>query len=214
MLACSGAFFLPTPRVLLLCLTATLVAAAPALAYTSGGTFVVKSNGLTLVDNGAVVCHGLTGNGVGGGCLPFPTPDPTAEGGFVGVVDDAAGDQVAFQVCIDNNGDGVCGGPATDPKCRDQIFFSHADDGRFFNPLGPLPTSTLRGCADAFQGYVVLLCQGVHDDPAAGPHTHRLTSGTIFAATQGSGYGDFCGGNGGGTSGGFVDAAAKAYRVA
>lgn len=185
---------------------------APALAgYTAGGTFVVKSGGLTVVDNGGVVCDGLTGSGVGGGCLPFPILDPAASGAFIGVTDDAAGAHVAFQVCIDNNGDGVCGGLQPDGVCVDQIFFSHADGGAFFNPLGPLPTRTLDGCAGAFQGYVVLLCQGEHNDPQAGPHSHAVTQGTIAFAPDGSGYGDFCGG--GGAAGGGSPAAAKAYTV-
>lgn len=204
-------------RSLGLVLLASLVALAPAVvAYTEGGTFVVKAEGVTVVDDGAVICRGLGGNGVGGGCLPLPLPGTTREGGFVAVVDDAAGLDVAFQVCLDNNGDGVCGGPQpVDGRCRDQIFFSHAEGGRFFNALGPLPTTTLKDCPKAFQGYVVLLCQGVHDTAEAGPHQHDVTSGRIFATNSGSGFGDFCGGNGGGAAGpaGFVDAAAKAYRV-
>lgn len=202
-------------RVLLGLLVLTL-ASAPALAgYTAGGTFVVKSGDDTLLDNGGAICRGLTGSGVGGGCLPFSRDE---RGAFIGVADGAAGREVAFQVCIDNNGDGVCGGPTQpdstgEASCQDQIFFSHADGGKFFNPLGPLPTSSLRGCPKAFQGYVVLLCQGEHVD-AAGPHTHRVTEGTIALAPFGSGYGDFCGGGfGGGTPAGFVNAAAKAYRV-
>lgn len=185
-----------------------LALTGPALAgYTLGGTFVVKTQSGTLVDNGAVVCQGMNGDGVGGGCLPFP-----ADGrlGFVGVVDDSAGSEVAFQVCIDNNGDGICGGPQS-AECPDQIFFSHADGGKFFNPLGPLPTKTL--CAQGHQGYVILLCTGEHQDETL-PHTHSLTQGLIYPASNGSGYGNFCGGGGTGTPTGIErDAVAKAYKV-
>jgi hypothetical protein len=201
---------------ILLGLLLTTALAAPAFAgYTAGGTFVVKSDGQTIVDNGGAICQGLTGSGVGGGCLPFPLADPTGQAGaFIGVRDDAAGASVAFQVCIDNNGDGICGGqPLPTEPCRDQIFFSHSDGGRFFNALGPLPTTSLKGCPNAFQGYVVLLCQGEHNDREAGPHSHTLTTGTIKLMRDGSGYGDFCGGGFGGSAGGFVNTAAKAYKV-
>ena len=190
-----------------------VVSTALAGGYVSGGTFVIKTNGLTPVDNGGVVCQGMDGSGVGGGCLPFPVAGPGTPGGFVGVNDNNAGNAVAFQVCIDNNGDGICGGPQTNDRCRDQIFFSHADGGAFFNPLGPLPTGPREGCLNAFHGYIVLLCEGEHNDGKSTPHTHTLTTGTIFAATQGSGYGNFCGGGGAGTPAGDTNTAAKAYRV-
>jgi hypothetical protein len=199
-------------------LTITLALAATAVAgnYTTGGTFVVKSGDVTIVDNGGAICSGLSGGGIGGGCLPFPIFQPGRDGGaFVAVNDASAGQHVAFQVCIDNNGDGICGGQflPNDP-CPDQIFFSHANGGVFHDPLGPLPTKPLAGCHNAFPGYVVLLCQGEHNDPISGPHTHTLSSGQIYAATNGTGYGDFCGGNGGGTPTGInTNTAAKAYRV-
>lgn len=197
---------------LLVGILSLLVATSAASAYVSGGTFVVKTQYGTIVDNGGAVCKGLTGDGYGGGCLPFPQ-EGTREGAFIGVRDDAAGKAVAFQVCIDNNGDGVCGGQfSPDEKCRDQIFFSHSDGGRFFNPLGPLPTRGLAGCP-TFQGYVVLLCTGAHDDRELGTHSHTLTSGVIQFAPFGSGYGDFCGGGGAGGEPGLVNAAAKAYEV-
>ena len=197
-------------------LLVTLLAASPALAgYVGGGTFVVKTQFGTIVDNGGVVCQGTNGDGVGGGCLPFPDASSGREGGFVRVADGSAGHEVAFQVCIDNNGDGICGGPQTEGPCRDQIFFSHDDQGRFFNPLGPLPTSRLRECTQngGHNGYVVLLCQGAHEVNGSS-HTHSLSSGSIGLADLGEGYGDFCGGGfGGGTPTGFVNAAAKAYQV-
>lgn len=196
-------------------LATVLCLATPAFAgsYLAGGTFVVKNEFGTVLDNGGVVCTDLAGNGVGGGCLPFPKG---AEG-FVHVYDNLAGRDVAFQVCIDNNADGICGGPQLDERCRDQIFFSHADGGAFFNPLGPLPAGFLRGCGVGapHAGYVVLLCQGVHDDAQLGPHEHRLSAGQIGLASFGTGYGDFCGGGfGNGTIDGFEEAAAKAYVVA
>ena len=193
----------------------TLLAASPAFAgYTAGGTFVVKTQFGTLLDNGGVVCEGTNGDGVGGGCLPFPDASSGREGGFVRVMDDSAGHEVAFQVCIDNNGDGVCGGPQAGERCRDQIFFSHNDEGKFFNPLGPLPTSFREGCEHngGHNGYVVLLCQGAHEVGGAS-HTHSLSSGRIGLAGSGAGYGDFCGGGFGGTAGGEVNAAAKAYTI-
>jgi hypothetical protein len=196
-----------------LLLLTSLAASSLAGTYVAGGTFVVKAEVGTLLDNGGVVCEGTDGDGVGGGCLLFPSEG--REGGFVGVLDDEAGTDVAFQVCIDNDGDGICGGPQpADGRCFDQIFFSHDDEGRFFNPLGPLPTSFLEGCAGGFPGYVVLLCQGAHEAGGAA-HTHTLTGGSIKLMGSGSGYGDFCGGANGGAAGPFGNnpAVAKAYRV-
>ena len=217
--------------ILLLSLVTALAAPSMVGAYTGGGTFVVKTQFGTLLDNGGVVCQGTNGDGIGGGCLEFPdvptSDDGTLGGGFVQVADDSAGREVAFQVCIDNNGDGVCGGPqnavAIDSpsgglggaRCPDQIFFSHDDEGKFFNPLGPLPTSLLRGCEQngGFNGYVVLLCQGAHEVGGAS-HTHAVSSGSISLARDGSGYGTFCGGGfGGAAGGGFVNAAAKGYTI-
>ena len=208
----------PRPSTLGLAALSFVLLAATALGgYTGGGTFVVKTDETgTLLDDGGVICEGTDGDGVGGGCLLFPAPgaDGSAEPRvFIQVRDDTVGPRVAFQVCIDNNGDGICGGPQTNPRCFDQIFFSHADGGKFFNPLGPLPTTFLPGCPGGFPGYVVLLCQGVHDDREQGPHQHRVTTGTIGFAIEGSGYGDFCGGGGQGGSTGNSPAVAKAYRV-
>lgn len=192
----------------------TALVAAPALAgaYVGGGTFVVRTQFGTLLDNGGVVCDGTNGDGTGGGCLPFPKF--AREGGFVRVHDAQAGREVAFQVCIDNNGDGICGGPQGDDRCRDQIFFSHDDSGRFFNPLGPLPTSRLADCpTSGHDGYVVLLCQGAHE-VGGSSHTHSVTRGSIGLSDFGAGYGNFCGGgSSNGTNDGFADAVAKAYVV-
>ena len=192
-------------------LSIVLVFAGPAFSgYTAGGTFVVRTQFGSLVDDGGVVCQGSAGDGIGGGCLPFPTD---GREGYVGVFDDSQGKEVAFQVCLDNNGDGVCGGPGrADGTCGDEIFFSHSDDGRFFNPLGPLPTTFQRGCGDgAFPGYVVLLCTGAHEVDGSA-HTHAVTQGRIELRPTGSGYGNFCGG---GASNGAAgpNVAAKAYTV-
>jgi hypothetical protein len=166
--------------------------------YVSGGTAVYRENGQTRVDDGATVCFTATNSGIGGACLPFGTPN-----GAVGVVDAVSGTEVAFQVCIDNNGDGVCTDRGQKPNgegCQDQVYFSHGDDGLFHNPLGPLPTSRAPGCATTggWNGYIVFVCEGVHTVPngtASGgqPHVHPATTGTISNAPAGTGYGNFCG---------------------
>lgn len=191
-------------------LSVVLLLAGSALSgYIGGGTFVARTQFGTLVDDGGVICQGSAGDGIGGGCLPFPTD---GQEGFVGVLDDAAGKAVAFQVCIDNDGDGICGGPGrADGTCADDISFSHTDDGRFFNALGPLPTSFLRGCRGGFPGYVVLLCAGAHEVEGSA-HSHAVTQGKIALRPTGSGFGDFCGGGGSGGAAG-PNVAAKAYRV-
>jgi hypothetical protein len=203
----------PLRTFILLATVAALVVPAVATAYVSGGTFVVKTEFGTIVDNGGVVCRGTSGDGIGGGCLPFPAGE--TRGVFIRVADDVAGAAVAFQVCIDNNGDGICGGPIQQDACQDQIFFSHNDEGRFFNALGPLPKSFLQGCAanGGFAGYVVLLCTGAHEVRGTA-HTHSLTQGAIGFAPFGTGYGNFCGGGGaGGETGLGQPAVAKAYTV-
>ena len=176
--------------------------AAPSASYTGAGITVVKEapGAEPTIDNGGVVCDASTGDGVGGACVDF--------GGGVSVVDGLGGEEVAFQVCIDNNGDGICAGGGRDGAvnpCGDLQFFSHSDDGRFFNPLGPLPSSFKTGCpGGAWNGYIVFLCEGVHNDGHA-LHVHPATSGTVTTATTGEGFGDFCGGG--------VDAAPKRYEV-
>lgn len=153
--------------------------------YVGGGAVVAKSAGEpAVVDDGAVVCSASTPS-IGGGCLPFS--------GAVSVQDAVLGSAVAFQVCIDNNGDGICGGgdASGGSACSDEQFFSHDDKGRFFNPLGPLPTTFARGCeGGAHAGYVVFICDAVHN--ADGAHLHKPTTGTITGVGEGSGFGDFC----------------------
>ncbi len=164
--------------------------------YTASGTVVVKNAGEpAAVDDGVLTCNGVTGVGIGGGCVSFsPQPDPA-----VGVTDDVSGTQVAFQVCLDNNGDSACVSPDFGP-CADEIFFSHDDGGRFFNPLGPLPPNFKAGCPGGpWPGYVVFLCTAVHvaanGSTAGSPHTHPATEGTIVTTTTGTGFGNFCGGS-------------------
>lgn len=156
--------------------------------YTSGGTVVARNNGEPAVDEGTMLCNGGDNVGVGGFCTSFGGGDAMA------VFDDVAGTDVAFQVCIDNNGDGTCTSPDTSAACPDQIFFSHDDQGVFYNPLGPIPTGFLPGCGyGAWQGYVVFLCEGTH--VAGTPHAHAATTGGGRVTTGGEGLGTFCGGS-------------------
>jgi hypothetical protein len=176
--------------------------------YVGGGTAVYKQAGQDpTVDTGVTVCHPDEGTGVGGACLPF-----SSAGQFIDVTDavrelaDGTGHNVAFQVCIDNNGDGKCvsggGRPGTIDPCADSVFFSHNDEGRFFNPLGPLPTSrSSQGQCNAagtgWNGYVVFLCEGAHTAKDGASHSHPATTGTVRAVTDSptaGQYGDFCGG--------------------
>ncbi|HEX9695143.1 MAG TPA: hypothetical protein VGB64_02375 [Actinomycetota bacterium] len=178
-------------------LFATVVGTAQADVVIGGGTVVAKEQGAgPAVDNGTLVCEPGTGIGTGGACLDFTL------GGFVEVLDALNGHNVAFQVCIDNDGDGIC----VDDKfnsspCADRMFFSHDDAGFFHNPLGPLPTSMSCGpTASGWNGYVVFLCEGVHvtSNGSTGggtPHAHETTVANVSATgpLPPSGYGDFCG---------------------
>lgn len=174
--------------------------AAPQGRYVGGGVAVVRAPGGNAADDGVVVCDAGDGVGAGGLCLPFGTPSDA-----VHVMDDNAGEDVAFQVCVDNNGDGVCSSPDPDPVCGDVIAFSHDDAGAFYNPVGPLPGGFKPGCPGGeWRGYVVLLCQGVH--AVSGAHAHPAGTGTGTLTTGGEGLGTFCGGNG--------IVSRKPYRVA
>lgn len=159
--------------------------------YGLPGTFVLKqANQPPIADEGAMVCSPSRAVGVGGGCVSFGlAPDASS----VEVLDAVQAHNVAFQVCIDNNGDGRCVSPDKG-ECPDQIFFSHDDEGRFFNPLGGLPTHHLPGCpGGVWDGYVVFLCTGVHNAGTA--HSHQVTAGTISTRNfPGTGFGNFCGG--------------------
>ena len=167
--------------------------------YTGGGTVVLKQQGQSpAADEGVLVCSATGGMGVGGGCVSFGTIPQSSS---VAVQDNVSGNEVAFQVCIDNNGDGRCVSPDEGP-CADEIFFSHNDEGQFFNPLGPLPTRPKDGCpGGVWNGYVVFLCNGVHGGGAVSgtgspDHSHPATQGHIIQLdTPGSGFGNFCGGS-------------------
>jgi hypothetical protein len=160
--------------------------------YAGAGVAVVRADGSTPVDNGFVACDSGDGVGSGGACLPF------GGGDGVHVVDDARGEDVAFQVCVDNDGDGLCtSGNAAQP-CGDDIVFSHDDAGNFFNPVGPVPAGFRSGCPGGpWRGYVVFLCEGAHaspQDPGA-THAHPATTGTAAVTSGAEGVGTFCGGS-------------------
>lgn len=166
-----------------LVLSALAVRPAPADDYVAGTTVVGRGAGITMVDLGVVECNS-TGPSVGGACIPW-------SGGGVEVVDQVNGTNVAFQVCVDNDGNSFCGGTPLIAGCEDDIVFSHFDDGTFSNPLAA-PTSFRSGCPGGFRGWVVFLCQGAH---AAGtPHTHEVSRGTVTAAGGGGPSGEFCAG--------------------
>lgn len=162
--------------------------------FVAAGTVVAKQTGSAPdLDRGVVVCDPAAGRGIGGVCIPFA-------GGrnAIGVLDALASGEVAFQACIDNSGDGACtvDNRTTINPCTDDIFYSHDDQGRFFNPLGPLPAGFWQGCAGqenfhGFPGYVVFICDGVHLNQGEA-HSHSATSGTVELVAGGTGYGTFC----------------------
>lgn len=170
--------------------------------YVAGTTVVVKQGEQRpLVDDnlGLTICNKSTPlPSVGGGCVAF------GPWNSILVQDAAMGTQVAYQVCIDNDGDSLCTFFENDKEipCGDQIYFSHDDNGIFYNPLGPLPMGFKPGCPGGpWHGYVVFLCTGVHN--ANGAHAHAATAGSITGVFSGTGYGDFCG----------IPANSKAYQV-
>lgn len=173
-----------------LCGTLALVApaseATPVTArYAGAGVGVVRVGDTTAVDNGVVYCDAGDGVGSGGVCLPFA-------GDAVRVVDDLQQEEIAFQVCVDNDGDGLCF-PNGIGACADDIAFSHDDAGNFFNPVGPLVPGFRAGCPGGpWRGYVVFLCEGVHSPPGDA-HVHPTTTGTATVAGGGEGLGTFCG---------------------
>jgi hypothetical protein len=181
-------------------LTAGL-AAASTFSYTGAGTVVVAGSGQpgtpgqTFLDNGAVVCA----TGTGGVCIPWEA----LGGDSVKVVDDAVGDNVAFQVCIDNDGDSFCTGDGQPRECSDLILFSHVTGSNanhnplFVNP--PFARGYWEQCGqDGFPGYVVITCAGAHANTATGfgaTHPHQAVKGTVGGVvTGGTPSGDFCGG--------------------
>lgn len=156
--------------------------------YEGTGAHVIRVAGVTVRDEGSMTCSVSTGAGTGGSCLRF---DPLNPSPAVLVHDAALGAAVPFQVCLDNNGDGFCTSPESGP-CADDIVFSHADGGAFFNPL-TVPNGFRPGCGGPFPGYVVFICDGLHVDNT-GAHTHTPTAGVTALVSEGSGTGNFCGG--------------------
>jgi hypothetical protein len=169
----------------------------PTAQYVGSHTVVIKGLPTDTKDRGSVICNS-DGASIGGGCIPF---NPLV-GDSIRVDDDLAGTAVAFQVCIDNNGDGLCGGQREGPGafCADQLYYSHGDAGTFDNPLGPLPMTFRPGCPGGFAGYVVFVCVGIHAVEGHPPHQHIAPKGMITLTTGGTGVigdksvGDFCGG--------------------
>ena len=163
--------------------------AAETYAYVAGTTAVARTGGSTVADSGTVVCAGApdadAGAGVGGVCIPW-----SAGGSAIEVVDGALGHDVAFQACVDNDGNLQCGGTPVISGCADAVVFSHFDNGTFSNPLAA-PTSFTSGCPGGFPGWVVFLCQGAHD--AGGLHAHEATGGTVTTVASGGPSGQFCG---------------------
>lgn len=218
-----------SPRALLL----ALLLAAPGLAlaapgtpapwvYSGAGTVVTSINvglaQITALDNGAVQCRdadydGIFEQGQGGVCITFAQ---MAGGDAIFVQDGSVAPHLlSFQVCVDNNGDGICSGNgengAYNPSvCADRIYFSHHSSGGNLNPLFVDPQGVgafFQQCArGGFPGYVVITCAGLHNNRlGTTPHSHDVTSGTVQPVHLGynTGSGDFCGGL----------TAAKAYDV-
>lgn len=159
----------------------------------------------TFVDNGAVVCEDTDGDGTydkgnGGLCIHFWE----MRGDSILVEDALAYRDVAFQVCVDANGDGICGSSAfSDPLglsgCRDALVFSHNGfNGGFDNPMY-LPSFLEQAywqCGGlGFPGYIVIICAGAHQtfgDPDG--HTHTVAFGQVYSTYEGTWpKGDYCG---------------------
>lgn len=182
--------------------------------YAAGGTAVVKTTAEgTILDAGGVVCASDAGQGLGGACLPWNGPTNAVK-----VTDTASGMDVAFQVCIDNDGDSACTSGGPQRECSDQVFFSHGKGGAFFNPMEGLPKGFKPGCGGtgAFAGYVVFLCQGAHEENRD-PHVHPAAGGTMQSygvplLPPRDVFGDFCGG--GGSAGAPGPAVTKPYLIA
>ncbi len=181
--------------------------------YKDPGIVVVNFNiglgQITVADNGAVVCRDVNADGTpdhgrGGVCIPFGD----LQGDSIQVVDDDVGLDVAFQVCIDNNGDSLCG-PPTDNlfSCQDTIVYSHdSATGAFFNPLKLSQLGFTTGCPGGpFPGVVVMICAGLHDNEfATNLHFHNASEGQVTSVNGGTGTGDYC----------TAPASTKAYELA
>lgn len=201
----------------------------PTFIYEGPGTVVTgvdeQGKASTITDSGGVVCEdvdddGLPDRGNGGTCLPFasfydgwdrPITEVRPRGNAVYVSDaQVADDETVFQVCVDMDGSGSCGGPlqSDDEACRDVIRYSHdTATGENFNPL-PVPSFEIlelwQRCSEngGFPGFVVITCAGLHAHVEEGvepsletPHSHQVTKGTAQPAIADEfGQGDFCGG--------------------
>ena len=168
------------------------LAQADTRTYVGAATVVAREDGQTVFDNGVVVCSAAIlndilgqGAGAGGVCMPFDGS------GQVSVTDPTLSDpeEVAFQVCIDNDQDNLCSLPETDtwdPLCPDWIRFSHkGPPAAWANPMANIPTSLLGGSCPgpqpgAWNGLIVFVCSGVHDT-----HEHKTAAGQV--TTGGSG---------------------------
>lgn len=166
--------------------------------YVGAATLVAREDGQTVFDNGAVLCSaavasdvyamltgGSQGVGAGGVCMPFDGS------GTVSVVDPTLSDpeEVAFQVCIDNDQDNLCSLPETpswDPLCPDWIRFSHkGPPAAWANPMANIPTSLLGGSCPgpqlgAWDGIIVFVCSGVHET-----HEHKTAAGQVTTGVSG-----------------------------
>jgi hypothetical protein len=182
--------------VLLATLMAGPVGAASPYSYQGPGVVVTQdAAGNTLIDNGVVRCQlAAPSGGQGGFCIPFS--DISASGSTLTVNDASSGTNVSYQVCLDNNGNGVCGDSSG--GCSDLILFSHSSSS-YANPMSGLPTSHAAGCPGSvgFDGLVVFICQGVHDTHVenASTGTGTLSSGSGTAGfTEPGPPVPFCGG--------------------
>lgn len=159
----------------------------------------------TFVDNGAVVCEDTNGDGTydkgnGGLCIHFWE----VQGDSILVEDALAFRDVAFQLCVDANGDGICGSSNfSDPLgingCRDEIVFSHNSfDGGFDNPMlipRHLENAFWMCGGVGFPGYIVIICSGAHQTFGdADGHTHQVAFGQVYSTYGGTHpRGDYCG---------------------
>lgn len=185
-------------------------------------SFDLQAQQITVLDSGAVVCRSsATAAGSGGNCVPFGAVSGTNNA--LAVTEDCSNacvpNVLTFQVCVDNNGDGICKGlqdisddrpMSQPPNCSfDSIFYSHSTTTtRNRDPLYiPAWAQTFwQGCGGVgYPGYVVIVCAGAHNNKAGSlPHTHTATLGNIApASTTDLTSGNYCG----------APTATKAYKV-
>jgi hypothetical protein len=176
---------------------ASSAGAATTTQYAGASTIVAREGNQTVFDNGLLVCSAQVQDAswflfgqdtrTGGACLPFD-PDGTV------LVQDPSlpdPDEVAYQVCVDNNQDKQCSlieSPGWDPFCPDWVRFSHkGPPDAWANPMGSLPTALLAGgtCPGpqpgAWDGLLVFICSGAHD-----AHEHVTSGGSITTGGNGA----------------------------